>query len=78
MLAKLQEKALAILAVVTAVTACLMAFQVMSPEVGAAIDGLVASLIIVVRSFVSPVAKTAVLLDKTVEQANDLLGKVKL
>lgn len=78
MIRQLQDKALALTGLATALTAALMAFQVMSPEVGAGVNGLIAAALAVIRSFVSPVAKTAVLLDKPVDVVNELLGKVKL
>lgn len=78
MLAKLQARALAVAGLVTAVTAALMAFQVMSPEVGAAVNGVVAAALVVIRSFVTPVAKVATVLDKPVGVVNQILKDVKL
>jgi len=78
MLTRLQPKAIAIAGLLTAITAALMAFQVMSAEVGAAIDGVVAASLVVIRSFVTPVEKVARVLDKPVGVVNQLLKDVKL
>lgn len=78
MIQKLQNYALAIAGLATAVVTFLMAIQVMSPEVGAGCTGLVTAALFAIRTVVSPVAKTAILLDKPVEVVNDLLKEVKL
>lgn len=75
---KLSNYALALAGLATAIIAFLMAIQIMSPEVGAACTGIVTAALFAIRTVVSPVAKTAILLDKPVEVVNDLLKKVKL
>jgi len=78
MLGKIHTHALAVATLAEAVVAFLLAIGVMSPEVGAGVTGVIAGAMLVIRSFVSPVAKTARLLGQPVEAVNDLLGKVKL
>lgn len=75
---QLQNYALAIAALAEAVIAFLLAIGVMSPEVGAAVTGLVAGALTVIRTFVTPVTKVAQVLDQPVGVVNDLLKKVSL
>lgn len=78
MLLKAQNYALAFAGLATAIVTFLMAIQVMSPEVGAGCTGLITAALVVIRTFVTPVAKVATVLDKPVGVVNQLLKDVKL
>lgn len=75
---KLQNYAIALAGLATAIVSFLMAIQVMSPEVGAALTGVIAAALVVIRQFVTPVAKVATILDQPIGLVNTLLKEVKL
>jgi hypothetical protein len=75
---KFHERAIAIAALLQAVVTLLLAFEVIDPQVGAAITGLIGAGLVAIRSFVTPVEKVAILTDKPFDVVNDLLKAIKL
>ena len=76
MLGRLTREPVALAAFCEAVVTLLLALDVIEPELGAALTGIITAGLVLVRQVVTPVSKVATVLDKPVDVVNGLLKGV--